>query len=134
MSEEAAPRYILLKMADRPAYLIGQIMEENRDEVVLYYPVMISVYTDDHGMQVVTSKYMPFAKDDLVSIVKTSIHGVASPKEKLIDSYKKFIKEWRDEGVEKILEARILGERDPVPEHAVTTLDEAPPVEGEMIH
>jgi len=131
---ETKPRYVMMKMADRPAYLIGRIMEESDSEVVLYYPVIIAVYVDEQGMQVITSKYMPFAKDDLVSIVKTSIHGIASPNDKLINAYKTFMKNYRDSGQEKVLEARILGEREPIPELAIPTLDEEPPMEDEMIH
>ena len=129
-----APKYVLLKMADRPAYLMGQLMEEGRDDVVLYYPVLVTVYNDEEGMSVVSSKYLPFAKDDLVSIVKTSIHAIATPKQKFIQHYLEFIKRWRDEGLERLLEARMLGERDPVIAPRDKTLNEDPPAEGEMKH
>lgn len=131
---EKKPKFILIKMADRPAYLIAQLLSENHSEVTLYYPVLITIYHDDDGMQIVSSKYLPFAKDDLVAIVKTSIHAISTPKDKLIKFYLEFVKRWREEGLEKILEARILGERDPVPEQSIQTLSPEPPAKDEAIH
>lgn len=130
----AAPKYVLLKMADRPAYLMGQLMEEGRDDVVLYYPTIITVYNDEDGMQVITSKYLPFALDDMVSIVKTSIHAIATPKQTLIQHYLNFVKRWRDEGLERILEARMIGARDPVIAPQDMSLNDEPPAEGDVKH
>lgn len=131
MTAETKPKYVLLKMADRPAYLIGQLMEESRDEVVLYYPTLVTVYNDEGGMQVVTSKYLPFAAGDLVAIVKTSIHAIATPKETLIKYYLEFVKRWQGEGFERLLESRILGVEEPA---STSTLTNDVPHEGDKIH
>jgi hypothetical protein len=118
--EKVEPKYILLRMTDRPSYLIAELVEEGRDDVVLYYPAVVSVYSDEEGMQIITSKYLPFAVNDLVSIVKTSIDAIATPKETMIKFYLEFVKRWRDGGLEKILESRIIGEKQEE-EHVLST-------------
>ena len=140
MEEEAVikmedKRYVLLKMADRSAFVIGQVIEESRDEVVLYYPVQVTVYNDHEGMNIITSKYLPFAEGDLVSIVKTSIHSVAAPKQSLIAKYIEFKERWRTKGIENQLEDAILGtgrheEKEPDPR----VLDDSPRHPEDPIH
>lgn len=128
-------RYILLKMAHQPSYLIGELISESHYDVVLYYPVTISCFYDDQGMQVITSKYLPFAMDDEVSIVKSAIHAVATPKKRLVENYLNFVTRWRDGGLEKVLEARIVGDEEPpIESKDDRVLTDEPPEPGQRKH
>ncbi len=123
--------YCLMKMADRPAYVIGSIVKETENHLVVYYPVVLSLYNTPDGMEVITSKYLPFSETDEVMFMKSSIHAVTRPKQSFINHYLKFIKEWRDEGGEKDLENRILGI---VSESNEDELDDEEPEQGTTIH
>ena len=91
---ESAPKYILLKVSDRSAFLIGQLLEETESEVVVFFPVVMTMAVDDDdNIGVNASKWFPFAVDDIVQIPKETIIAVAAPKQNIVEHYKKFLSE-----------------------------------------
>lgn len=92
--KETPRRFIMLKVGDRSAFLVGQLLEETDSEVVLYFPVVMTMGLDDHDeLELNASKWMPFSKDDTVQIPKESLVAVAAPAEHLIDFYLKFLED-----------------------------------------
>lgn len=123
------PIYVMLKFNDRPAYVIGRVLEETKSEVLLHWPMMLGIYHGDQGMEVYSQKYMPFAKSDLVSIVKTSLHAISTPKNEFIAYYLKFKERWTGK-LETQLEHDALGIK---PKEKEVVIDEDVP-EGAVFH
>lgn len=109
MSEQEKPKYILLKVSDRSAFLIGQLLEETENEVVVHFPVVMAIGLDDNDeLNVTASKWFPFCVDDVVQIPKETIVAVASPKQNVIDHYQRFMAE-TPEVQDDTLENEVLG-------------------------
>ncbi len=109
MSEQEKPKYILLKVSDRSAFLIGQLLEETENEVVVHFPVVMAIGLDDNDeLNVTASKWFPFCVDDVVQIPKETIVAVASPKQNVIDHYQRFMAE-TPEVQDDSLENAVLG-------------------------
>lgn len=94
MSEQEKPKYILLKVSDRSAFLVGQLLEETDNEVVVHFPVVMTIgLNEEDELNINASKWFPFCVDDVVQIPKETIVAVASPKQNVIDYYQKFMAE-----------------------------------------
>jgi hypothetical protein len=110
MSEQEKPtKYILLKVSDRSAFLIGQLLEETENGVVVHFPVVMAIGLDENDeLNVTASKWFPFAVDDVVQIPKETLVAVATPKQNVIDYYHRFMAE-TPEVQDDSLENAVLG-------------------------
>lgn len=118
MTEPA--KYVLLKVSDRSAFLVGQLIEETDAEIVVQTPVIMTMGIDDQDeLYVNASKWFPFAEDDVVQIPKESIVAVATPKKNILDYYVRFINanpELSDDSLENKVLARSEASVTPVPD------------------
>lgn len=100
---------VLIHLPHTPP-VIAEVVEDEEntlDFITVDHPVMMM----DDSNNIYTAQYMPFAKDNIVTIYKKNIISMASPDEALIKHYrevvesfkkrKKIYKEVEDKEVEK---------------------------------
>lgn len=91
---DTTDRFILLKIGDRSAFLVGKLVEESENDIVLHFPVIMTIGLDENeDIEINTSKWFPFCASDIVQIPKEAIVAIASPKQNIINHYLKFIAE-----------------------------------------
>jgi hypothetical protein len=113
-------KYVLLKVSDRSAFLVGRLIEETDAEIILHFPVVMTIGVDEEDeLGVNASKWFPFAEDDVVQIPKESIIAVATPKKNILDYYHRFVQlmpELTDDTLENKVLARSEASVTPVPD------------------
>lgn len=113
-------KYVLLKVSDRSAFLVGRLVEETDAEIVLHFPVVMTLGLDDEDeLNVNASKWFPFADDDIVQIPKESIIAVATPKRNILEFYHRFVNampELSDDTLENKVLERGAASVTPVPD------------------
>ena len=118
MTEPA--KYVLLKVSDRSSFLVGRLIEETDAEIILHFPVIMTIGIDDTDeLNVNASKWFPFAEDDVVQIPKESIIAVATPKKNILDYYHRFtnaMPDLMDDTLENKVLARSEASVTPVPD------------------
>jgi uncharacterized membrane protein YukC len=104
--------FILVKLSDDDSFVIGEMHNENEDDVVLKYPIIITMKaTANHSTNVTTSKLMPFSENNIVALKKHSIVGFSKPNERIIKYYLKFLNQYKDV-LDNLLEEEILSLQD----------------------
>ncbi|AMQ66028.1 hypothetical protein AAY80_023 [Stenotrophomonas phage vB_SmaS-DLP_6] len=118
MTEPA--KYVLLKVSDRSSFLVGRLIDETDAEIILHFPVIMTIGIDDTDeLNVNASKWFPFAEGDVVQIPKESIIAVATPKKNILDYYHRFanaMPDLMDDTLENKVLARSEASVTPVPD------------------
>lgn len=84
-------KYILLKLSDQDNFVVGKLVSETENEVILDYPITIRLTPNTLGTtSVSTAKLMPFSANNLVAIVKNNIIAMSKPNERVIGYYENF--------------------------------------------
>lgn len=101
--------FLAVKLGDRSNLIIGELVSENATELVLHYPILINMFSDDEGhLNVATSKYFMFAENDKVALLKTTIASVAKPRQELVQYYLNFVDKYAAK-INEEMEIGILG-------------------------
>jgi hypothetical protein len=101
--------FLAVKLGDRSNLIIGELLSENATEIVLHYPILINMYSDDEGhLNVATSKYFMFAENDKVALLKTTIASVAKPRQELVQYYLNFVERYAEK-INAEMEIEVLG-------------------------
>ncbi len=101
--------FLAVKLGDRSNLIIGELVNETATEIVLHYPILINMYSDDEGhLNVATSKYFMFAENDKVALLKTTIASVAKPRQELVQYYVNFMEKYSAK-INAEMEIEVLG-------------------------
>lgn len=104
--------FILVKLSDDDAFVVGELHNETDEEVVLKYPIVMRLRTTiQQTTNVSTSKMMPFSENNIVALRKQSIVGFTKPNEKIIKYYLRFLNTFQ-KILDEDLENDILGLQD----------------------
>lgn len=114
MTEQPEDKFIMLKLTSTPMVTIAKLIEETDHALLVEYPVNVAIqHIEDGEIEIVSSKYMPFATNDRVLLQKVSIFGVSEPSLDMInyyisfrsqcgsqieESFAEFVDEWTNDG------------------------------------
>ena len=109
VSDSPDKLFLAVKLGDRSNLIIGELVSENATELVLHYPILINMFSDDEGhLNVATSKYFMFAENDKVALLKTTIASVAKPRQELVQYYLNFVDKYAAK-INAEMEIEVLG-------------------------
>lgn len=101
--------FMLMKLSDSDNFIIGKLVDENTDVVIMEYPISIRLTPNAMGTtSVSTTKMMPFSMNNKVAIMKPKIVAMSKPNEKIIGYYTNFIEKY-GKIYDELLEDDILG-------------------------
>ena len=114
---------ILLKLSDNDTYIVGKLVEEKDDEIILEYPISIKmVVNSSGGYHVHTNKFMPFSLNNLVAVMKPMIVALSKPNHKVIGFYKHFLETYSKQ-YDNETENDLLGIKATVPNESTSSTD-----------
>jgi hypothetical protein len=88
--------YIVLSMiGDSESHIIGQIMSENDEEVVLFRPLTIKVHYDTSARKIRTwvRESMNFSADQRINFLKSALCAYTMPSKEVIELYNSYMSE-----------------------------------------
>ena len=101
--------FMLMKLSDSDNFIIGKLVDENTDTVIVEYPISIRLTPNAMGTtSVSTTKMMPFSMNNKVLILKPKIMAMSKPNEKIIGYYTNFVEKY-GKLYDELLEDDILG-------------------------
>ena len=101
--------FILMKLSDSDNFIIGKLVNETDNEIIIAYPISIRLAPNVMGTtSVSTTKMMPFSKNNLVAVMKPKIVAMSKPNEKIIGYYTEFVEKY-GKIYDELLEDDILG-------------------------
>lgn len=84
-------QFVMVKPNERPIFVVGELLRETQDALIVRYPILIGLMADDNNQPYVsTAKFFPFSEDNIVTLMKNQFMGVSSPKPNIIEYYHKF--------------------------------------------
>lgn len=101
--------FMLMKLSDSDNFIIGKLVDENTDTIIVEYPISIRLTPNAMGTtSVSTTKMMPFSMNNKVAIMKPKIVAMSKPNEKIIGYYNNFVEKY-GKLYDELLEDDILG-------------------------
>jgi hypothetical protein len=86
--------YILLTMInDQESHIIGEVLAENDEEVVLFRPLTLKVHYDTNARTIRTwvRETMNFSIDKRIHFVKNALASYTGPTQELVELYKSYM-------------------------------------------
>lgn len=115
-SEIVKLNLILLNLGDPDHVVIGTIVDETQNEVMLNMPILLKTQFDVHNARVgaAVQRYMGFSEGP-IAVRKDKIVAMSKPAKHMIEFYKDFLYTMTEEEVYKY-EMRVLQAVDPADE------------------
>jgi hypothetical protein len=86
--------YILLTMInDQESHIIGEVLAENDEEIVLFRPLTLKVHYDTNARTIRTwvRETMNFSIDKRIHFVKNALASYTGPTQELVELYKSYM-------------------------------------------
>lgn len=107
--DASIPNYVMIKLSAGSNIVVGQLISEDDFHITLYYPITVSMYFDESNvLKTESSKFFPFATDDIVAIEREQIVAIARPKDNIIAFYHFQMRNHAENGGEDF-ELNVLG-------------------------